>query len=291
MVYLNEQLKPNNMKKQCLAFYLLALTCLLAVGQENHTITFNIDMNATFPNLKDSILNLGIRGSVAPLSWVRGIKLKDTDKNGIYTATVEFKKHNKSEVLFKYVLNEVEWESGNARTIALKSTTTDVFTADFRYQKKNENPFKKFIGKWTLKNDLWMQGATASAIDTLYLPDHYSTCKEINTGKSLLWIVDATSARGHALWTYNAVTKEVFAQSSFYPDRIGLGSGTVTAAGDIALKISFEGNEPEGTYRKYSYEWVNEDEYILKSYQYDHKDQPTGNFYGGTFSRIKNEQK
>ncbi len=278
------------MKKKLLTFCFMVFACCFAVGQENQLITFRIDMNDTFPNLRDSILNLGIRGNIAPLSWVRGIKLKDHDKDGIYTTTIAFKKQNESQVIFKYVLNEVEWESGDARASALNSDHKDSFATSFRYQKKNENPFKKFIGKWTLKNDLWMQGATKSTIDTLYLPDHFSSCKEINTNGSLLWVVDATSARGHALWTFNTQTKEVFAQSSFYSDRIGLGAGTVTPEGNIALKITFKGNEPEGTYRKYSYEWVNNDEYILKSYQYDQKNQPTGNFYGGTFIRIKKTQ-
>lgn len=35
---------------------------------------------------KDSILNVDVRGNVAPLTWVRGIKMKDIDKDGIYSA-------------------------------------------------------------------------------------------------------------------------------------------------------------------------------------------------------------
>ena len=74
--------------------------------------------------------------------------------------------------------------------------------------------------------------------------------------------------------------------SSFGESRSGVGKGTVSENGDVALKVSFEG-EPEGSYRLYTYKWLTDDEYELKSVQYNDKDKPTGGFYGGTFVRIK----
>ena len=70
--------------------------------------------------------------------------------------------------------------------------------------------------------------------------------------------------------------------------RAGHGKGTIDANGNVTLKLVFEG-EPEGTYRKYNYTWLNNDEYELKSVQFDVNDKPTGLFYGGTFIRIQKD--
>lgn len=270
--------------------YLSILTLLFPlVLNAQKQYTFKVDVSTIPSYSKKAKLNLGLRGSVTPLSWVKGIKLNDDDNDGIYETTVNFIHASQEELYFKFVLNEVEWEEGDAHLLTLRKDTPQEHQFTFKYKKPRENPFKKFVGEWTLKDDKWQQGETAETIDTIYLPNHYTLCKEINTGKSLFWIVEATSAKGHALWTYNAATEEVFMQSSFYADRIGLGSGSINTQGDVFLEMIFEGNEPEGTYRKYSYEWINDDEYILKSYRYNKEHKPTGNFYGGTFIRIKNE--
>jgi|GEM_PF-2786813 len=261
---------------------------LVLNAQQRHT--FKVDVTTIPSYSKNDKLNIGIRGSVAPLSWVRGIKLTDDDLDGVYEASVNFSQLSQEDVYFKFVLNEVEWEEGDARLLSLEENSQTEHQFSFKYKKTTENPFEKFIGEWTLKDDRWLQGESSDSIDTLLLPNHHTICKEINTGKSLLWIVEATSAKGHALWTYNAANKEIFMQSSFYADRIGLGGGSINEKGDVFLEMVFSGNEPEGTYRKYSYEWLNEDEYMLKSYQYNKEHNPTGNFYGGTFKRIKNEE-
>lgn len=148
------------------------------------------------------------------------------------------------------------------------------------------NPFHKFLGEWTLQDDYWEQSWDGSEMEKLSIPNHFSTCKELNTQSSLLWEVNAPSARGHILWTYDPATQSIHHNSSFHPARIGIGKGGFDKKGNIHLQISFSG-EPAGTYRKYSYVWLNEDEYQLTSYQYDDSGQATGNYYGGTFIRIK----
>ncbi|WP_350285848.1 hypothetical protein [uncultured Croceitalea sp.] len=248
------------------------------------TIDFTLDASA-IPNPTNKKLNIGLRGSMAPLSWVRGLKLRDEDHDGVYKVKAHFDNMNQDTLYFKYVLNEVEWEEGDAIAIKLDSDKTTEHSTVFRYHKPTENVFKKFIGEWTLKNDTWYAANTPKAIDTLYLPNHRTICKELNTKRSLLWVVDATSAKGHGLWTYNQATQSVVMQSSFYENRIGLGSGSIDENGNVTLTMVFEGSEPEGTYRKYSYDWVDENTYILTSYQYDSANKPTGSFYGGTFVR------
>jgi hypothetical protein len=145
------------------------------------------------------------------------------------------------------------------------------------------NPFAKFFGEWTLKDDAWSQN-WGNGDQNIKIPNHHTLSKAINTENSVLSIVD-TPPQGHILWTYNPVKKEVHHLSSFGELRIGVGEGTVNDKGDLRLKVSFEG-EAAGTYRIYTYTWINEDEYELKSIQYDDKDKATGLFYGGRFIRI-----
>ena len=97
--------------------------------------------------------------------------------------------------------------------------------------------------------------------------------------------MDGPEPNGQSFWSYNPVTKEVDHVSSFGDIRAGKGKGTIDENGNLRLKLSFEG-EAKGTYRMYSYTWTNDNEYVLKSVQYDQNDQPTGLFYGGTFVRI-----
>lgn len=146
------------------------------------------------------------------------------------------------------------------------------------------SPFARFFGEWTLKNDDWSQN-WGNGDEHIKIPHHHTLSKPINTANTVLSIVD-TPPKGHILWAYNPVKKEVRHLSSFGELRIGVGQGTVSDKGDLRLKVSFEGEAP-GTYRIYTYTWLNDDEYELKSVQYDDKNKATGLFYGGRFVRIK----
>jgi len=149
----------------------------------------------------------------------------------------------------------------------------------------SQNPFAKYIGEWTLKNNDWIHN-WGSGTETIKIPNHHTICSDINTNNSLLAIIDGPAPNGHIFWTYNPNTKKVEHLSSFGSIRIGTGAGTVNKNGDVRLQLSFEG-EAEGTYRIYNYTWLNNDEYHMKSVQYDANDHPTGLFYEGTFIRVK----
>jgi len=144
------------------------------------------------------------------------------------------------------------------------------------------NPFHRFFGEWTLKNDDWKQN-WGNGDEAVKIPNHHTVSKALNTNNSVLSVVDTPPA-GHILWTYNPVKKTVQHLSSFGDLRIGVGEGTVDENGNLKLKVSFEGEAP-GTYRRYSYTWISDDEYELRSVQYDRNDKPTGLFYGGNFVR------
>jgi hypothetical protein len=246
-------------------------------------MTFNVDMNSTGLQVKDSALDVAIRGSVEPLNWGTGIKMMDNDRDGIYSASIVFEDKEKKELIFKYVLNGYEWEVGENTKIEIKKNSKP-HTSSFRYMPRPGNPFKKFKGEWTLKDDNWEQGY-GHDIEHIKISNHHTRCKEVNTDNSLMCVVDAPSSKGHIFWAYNHSKKEVQWSSSFYSFRSGLGKGSVNDNGDLTFKVSFEG-EPEGTYGLYTYKWISENEYEMKSVQYNDKNEPTGGFYGGTFVRV-----
>lgn len=144
------------------------------------------------------------------------------------------------------------------------------------------NPFARFLGEWTLKDDLWFEN-WGGISDTVKMPNHHTVCRAINTDNSLLCVV-STPPAGHILWAFNPVKKTVHHLSSFGELRIGTGEGSLDEKGDLHLKVSFEGEAP-GTYRLYDYVWITADEYDMKSVQYDATGKATGLSYGGRFVR------
>jgi len=152
----------------------------------------------------------------------------------------------------------------------------------------SKNPFAKFIGEWTLKNDDWTHN-WGNGTETIKIPKHHTVSSEINTDNSLFSIIDGPEPNGHIFWSYNPVTKDVNHLSSFGTLRAGKGKGSIDENSNLKLKLSFEG-EPKGTYRVYNYKWLSDDEYHMKSVQYNQNDEPTGLFYEGYFIRIKKSE-
>ncbi len=151
-----------------------------------------------------------------------------------------------------------------------------------------KNPFKKFIGEWTLKNDDWTHNWGGNT-KTIKIPNHHTISNQINTANSLISIVDGPRPNGHIYWSYNPVSKTVSHLSSFGELRAGMGEGKVDENGNVRLKITFEGEEKD-TFRIYHYTWVNADEYHMKSVQYTSDKTPTGLFYEGYFIRLPQKE-
>lgn len=152
----------------------------------------------------------------------------------------------------------------------------------------SKNPFAKFIGEWTLKDDTWIQN-WGGKNDTIKIPKHHTISTQINTENSLLSIIDGPEPNGHIFWSFNPNTKEVSHLSSFGNIRAGVGIGEFYDQNNLKLKVSFEGEAP-GTYRIYTYEWIGDSEYALNSVQFDKDDNPTGLFYKGIFVRINTKK-
>ncbi|MEM9984478.1 MAG: nuclear transport factor 2 family protein [Bacteroidota bacterium] len=152
----------------------------------------------------------------------------------------------------------------------------------------SQNPFAKFVGEWTLEGDQWTQN-WGGETETIRIPGHHTVSTAINTDNSLLSIIDGPEPNGHIFWSYNPNTGEVSHLSSFGRIRAGKGGGTVSEQGDLRLKLEFEG-EPAGTYRIYTYQWMGENAYHMKSVQYAADGEATGLFYEGTFVRIRDAE-
>ena len=152
----------------------------------------------------------------------------------------------------------------------------------------SENPFAQFFGEWTLQDDKFQQVWDGETVETLEIKNHHTKCEAINTNKSVLCVVDAGDLKGHILWTLNSHTSDVHHLSHFGEARNGVGVGSLNEAGDLTLRVSFQG-EPEGSYRIYEYKWLSADAYTMMSRQYNQNGELTGNWYGGTFVRFSGD--
>ena len=148
------------------------------------------------------------------------------------------------------------------------------------------NPFARFFGDWTLKDDRFQQVWDGKTVETLKIPRHHTRCAAVNTAGSVLCVVTSPDLAGHILWSWDDTHKQVHHLSHFGTARNGIGVGRLDDGADLHLRIRFS-DEPEGSYRIYEYKWVSDDEYTMLSRQFDRHGKATGNWYGGSFVRRK----
>ncbi|MEM7765811.1 MAG: hypothetical protein AAF290_17245 [Pseudomonadota bacterium] len=160
-------------------------------------------------------------------------------------------------------------------------------SADVRSEGRGEStfPFERFVGEWTLEDDRFEQVWDGETREVVSIPGHHTDCAALNTDYSVLCVVDAGGLKGHILWVASADRLTVRHLSHFGDRRVGEGVGALDDEGNLALMIRFE-DEPAGTYRRYTYEWLNDNRYKMTSVQFGSDDEPTGNWYGGVFVRL-----
>src|SRR5688572_1188473 len=113
---------------------------------------------------------------------------------------------------------------------ALSSALLAQSSANAAPEGRPANPFARFFGEWTLKDDAWSHN-WGGASENIKIPNHHTVCRPINTDNSVLCEVD-TPPKGHILWAFNPVKKEVQHLSSFGELRIGVGQGSLNDKGD-----------------------------------------------------------
>ncbi len=165
-----------------------------------------------------------------------------------------------------------------------------LFSASLQAEDASENssPFAPFLGEWKLKDDTFQQVWDGQTVETLTIPEHRTNCSHVNSDQSLLCLVDAGDFEGHILWAVAGDGTYISHLSHFGQVRLGDGGGVVDEAGNLSLTIVFS-DEPENTFRHYVYRWISPDEYHMMSRQYDREGEPTGNWYGGNFVRVEQE--
>ncbi len=98
------------MKKHYCIFVVLVLTINLMVAQNK--VTFTVDMS----KVKDA-KNVGIRGSIEPLSWEKTLPMNGPNANGHYSVTINFKNDKKGKKLsYKYMNKDTIWDNNSFGT-------------------------------------------------------------------------------------------------------------------------------------------------------------------------------
>lgn len=91
------------------AIFFLAWTGCEPTQKDGYSLTFSVDMSAVDLTDTDTV---GLRGSVAPLSWTETYAMNDPDANGIYSVTIPFKDEDYgTRVQYKYIINDSIWDN------------------------------------------------------------------------------------------------------------------------------------------------------------------------------------
>ena len=75
-------MKKNDFKSMILTILFFGWSALTLLYAQTNTVIFQADFNTA--NIEDTG-TVGIRGSVAPLSWYETMQMEDPDDDGIYT--------------------------------------------------------------------------------------------------------------------------------------------------------------------------------------------------------------
>lgn len=146
--------------------------------------------------------------------------------------------------------------------------------------------FNNFVGTWTLKDDKFEQVWDGQTVERITIPNHITVCTSVTTASSVSCSVDANGLTGQIFWVADESRKTLHHLSHFGDRRLGVGTGTISPEGNLTNRITFT-DEPDGTYRLYEYKWITPDEYWMMSRQYNADQELTGNYYAGTFVRVK----
>lgn len=243
------------------------------------------------PGLWHSLNYEALIGDYFKHSKIVPFYINSGDHDGLdiaYHAAVLYQRlreHQPDQVEFRVIDGGHEWPVwtetlAEALSFAFQHVEADVAPGP------SPNPFARFVGTWTLKDDLFRQVWDGSTVEELNIPNHLTECSELNTDYSLLCVVDAGGLKGQIYWATGDQASTISHLSQFGETRIGTGTGRQLNADVLDLKISFS-DEPKGTYRIYQYTWTSSNAYELMSRQYSADGAPTGNWYGGSFVRVE----
>lgn len=175
------------------------LLCTSCNAQE-YEITFQLD--ATQLPSKPSI---GLKGNVKPLSWNKDLELTDSDKDGIYEATVKFKTKERN-LRFKFTHNEKsELQGSDNRIIWFKPNKTLITRHVFdEYNYYDLEKIKTLTyTKEQIREDVEVLGRTLNFIH----PNLYKYRDSIDFQKDLAALEGALQKHSNILKVYGEISK------------------------------------------------------------------------------------
>jgi len=99
-------MKPSIFRLTALIAFFVAFSGILST-EAQCVVTFQADMSGA--EIEDGTI-VGIRGNMAPLSWLETLPIEDPDKDGIYSVSVEFTDGKTGDrVMYKYMSGET-WD-------------------------------------------------------------------------------------------------------------------------------------------------------------------------------------
>ena len=131
-----------------LPFLLLFSTGTLAQETSATEVHFRLDLTAVASTSK--LNNVGIRGSMAPLSWESTFPLTDPDGDNIFEGKASFSVSDAAQSIeYKYVYGDVIWEMSDRgnRVLALDA---NLITLPLQTWNKNLPPFFEQLSKTSL---------------------------------------------------------------------------------------------------------------------------------------------
>ncbi len=193
--------------------------------------------------------------------------------NAIKTNKYKSKKMNKSESHSFRVIKVL---------IFLLTFTTDTICQITRTD-SIKNPLEMFEGDWILKDGKWKSSFDGNARETT-LSDMIISAKLIGPEYTIILSEDFGNGElAVDVWAYQKESKVVHVLSNNSYNNIGIGEGYFDENNSLRIKREFP-NICETCYYMYEYIWVSLDEFEIKATAFK-DDNPTGDFYGGTFIR------
>ena len=146
-----------------------------------------------------------------------------------------------------------------------------------------EDPLKKFVGDWVLKNELWKSSENGNYTET-ELNNFAFKAELIGPDNTLLWHEDfGNGFLATILWSYQKESKIIHHLSNNGFNNIGIGVEKFDDRNDIRVETEYT-NLCTNCYYEYYYHWISLDEIEFKATFYE-DDNPNGDFYGGNFVR------
>lgn len=187
-------IKTNSTRSLTLVFLLVSLS----LSAQDRKVKFSVDMRA------ESAQNVAIKGSISPLSWDKGLSLKDEDGDGVFEVDVAFNTSNRY-VEFKFVNNGQEELDGSDKRIVWFTDSAQIIDRTF-------NEFEYFntgqLAKLTFSSEQIEEDVAMLGRIIQYLhPAIYRYTDSVSLQADLMQLQSEMTAQPDLVSAYKAISK------------------------------------------------------------------------------------